>query len=672
MKPITDDATPRLIELDPFLGPYRSAIEDRIRRFRDRRIRLTGDGLLAPFAAGHLYFGFHRTDAGWVYREWAPGADALSLIGDFNGWDRTAHPLNRRENGVWECVLAGSDTLRHGQRVKVYICSGAEEADRIPLYIRRVVQDPETHDFSGQIWMPDVPFRWSDATFRNRRGGTPRIYEAHIGMAQEREGIGTYREFKDRILPRIRDHGYTAVQLMAVMQHPYYASFGYHVSSYFAPSSWFGTPDELKELVDAAHKMGLSVLMDLVHSHAVKNTAEGINRFDGTDTQFFHAGARGYHDVWDSRLFDYGKDAVVHFLLSGIRYWMEEFHFDGFRFDGVTSMLYRDHGTGTAFDHYDRYFSGNTDADAVEYLQLANDLIHEIRPDALSVAEDVSGMPGLCRPIADGGIGFDSRLAMGMPDFWIRTLKQPDENWDLNTMWHELTTRRPGERRVGYVESHDQALVGDKTLIFRMADRDMYEHMVHGQATLVVERAVALHKMIRLATLTACPEGYLNFMGNEFGHPEWIDFPREGNGWSYLYSRRQWHLADDPSLYYHDLDRFDRALMTLAESGILGVMEHADDQSLLSIDPGAKILAFRTGQAVCLFNFHPTDSCADCFVPVPEAGRYQVILDTDHARFGGQDRIAREILYESSGPDPAIRVYLPCRTAMVLIRRMPG
>jgi 1,4-alpha-glucan branching enzyme len=490
-------------------------------------------------------------------------------------------------------------------------------------------------------------------------------------MAQEKEGIGTYKEFEDNILPRVKDLGYNTIQIMAVMEHPYYASFGYHVSNYFAASSWFGTPEELKSLINKAHGLGLAVLMDIVQSHAVKNLAEGINEFDGTSEQFFHRGERGTHRAWDSKLFNYGKHEVIHFLLSSLKFWLEEYHFDGFRFDGVTSMIYHDHGLGTAFDNYSKYFSLNTDLEALTYLQLANELIKELRPDALAIAEDMSGMPGMCLPLEDGGIGFDYRLAMGMPDFWIKTLQQKDDDWDMYALFHELSTSRPLEKRIAYVESHDQALVGDKTFIFRMADQEMYWHMNKESRNLAVERAVALHKVARLITISLGAEGYLNFMGNEFGHPEWIDFPREGNGWSFKHCRRQWTLADNRDLRYHDLHLFDQAMIHLmsAEALMGGGVPQA-----LWLDQKKKIIAFRKKDFVFVFNFHPTESYADFELPLHEDGCFQTILDTDEPRFGGQGRISHKVCHETyllkmNREFRGISLYLPSRTAIVLRKR---
>jgi 1,4-alpha-glucan branching enzyme len=661
----------KILELDPLLKPYKKDLELRLNCYTQVKKSLLGETRkFKDFANGYNFFGFHQSGDGWYYREWAPAAEALFLIGDFNNWNRESHLLTKIEGGYWEIYLPGKETLAHKARVKVRVKSKDTDRDRIPLYIKKVIQDPLTHDFSGQIWAPEEEYEWSYADFHVNNTKPPLIYETHIGMAQEKEGIGTYKEFEENILPRVKALGYNTIQIMAVMEHPYYASFGYHVSNYFAASSWFGTPEELKSLVDKAHGLGIAVLMDIVQSHAVKNLGEGINEFDGTVHQFFHSGSRGDHIAWDSKLFNYGKHEVIHFLLSSLKFWLEEYHFDGFRFDGVTSMIYHDHGLGTAFDEYGKYFSLNTDIEAITYLQFANELIKEIRPDAISIAEDMSGMPGMCLPVADSGIGFDYRLAMGMPDFWVNILKLKDEDWDMGKLWYELSTCRPAEKRIGYVESHDQALVGDKTLIFRMADKEMYWHMNKEGQNLAVERAIALHKMARLITISLGSEGYLNFMGNEFGHPEWIDFPREGNGWSFKHCRRQWSLADSEYLRYHDLNFFDKAMIHLMlEENLMG----GGIPQSLCIDQERKIIAFCKEDFLFIFNFHPTESYPDFELTIHEDGCFQVFLDTDEHRFGGQGRICHNVKYETCKLNmnkefSGISIYSPSRTAMVLKR----
>ena len=658
----------KITELDPWLEKYADDIALRMWHFNETRFALLDYKTdLSSFANGYMFFGFARTNYGWVYREWAPGADAMHLIGDFNNWDRGSHPMTRLDNGVWEIKLEGHDALQHGQKVKVQVTRNGRSFDRIPLYMTRVVQDKVTRGFVGEIWAPEKPFRWTDKDFKPKKSEQLLIYEAHVGMAQEEGRIGTYREFADYIIPRIVKDGYTAIQLMAIQEHPYYASFGYQVSNFYAASSWYGTPDDLKYLINKAHKAGLRVLLDVVHSHAVPNTAEGINMFDGTRTQFFLSGEAGNHPAWGTKLFNYAKHEVIHFLLSNLKFWMEEYHFDGFRFDGVTSMIYHHHGLGVDFTNYKQYFDMTTNTDAIAYLMLANKLVHEVNPNAITIAEEMSGMPGMCLPTSEGGIGFDYRLAMGDPDFWIKTLKVKDENWDMRKMWYELTAHRPGEKNIAYSESHDQALVGDKTIVFQLADAEMYTGMDKAFHSPVIDRMIALHKMIRFITLATAYGGYLNFMGNEFGHPEWIDFPREGNGWNFHYARRQWSLVDNGFLKYEWLNNFDNGMIELAKKYKLDSQKDAEN---LWIDEKKKIIAFERGGLLFVFNFHPSQSQTNFWLPahLTGEGKYKAIFSTDEVDFGGQGHISEDYEYYTQTDDKrglGFEIYLPCRTAVV-------
>ncbi len=659
----------RILELNPQLAPFAGDIDLRMFLYRATKDRVLKEGQsLNDFANAHEYFGFHHADGGWYYREWAPGAYQLYLEGDFNGWNRTSHPLTPLGNGNWEIFLPGDDALWDGCRVKTVVDANMTRTEHIPLYARRVVQDKKTVSFNAEVVDDRKQFAWTDQNFQGEKSLF--IYEAHVGMAQEEGKIGTYREFADKILPRIQKAGYNTVQLMAIMEHPYYGSFGYQVSNFFAASSWFGKPEDLKYLVNTAHAMGIRVLLDVVHSHAVKNTVEGINMFDGTTWQFFHDGAKGDHPAWGTKCFDYGKTGVLHFLLSNLKFWMTEYHFDGFRFDGVTSMLYHDHGLGTDFNTNDKYFSYNTHTEAITYLQLANELIRQVNPQAITIAEDMSGMPGMCLPISDGGIGFDYRLGMGLPDMWVRTVKeQKDENWDIFKMWCEMCMRRPGEGTVAYVESHDQALVGDKTLIFRLADAAMYTDMEKTTHNPVIDRAIALHKMIRLFTLAGGGEAYLNFMGNEFGHPEWIDFPREGNGWSFHYCRRQWSLRDNGLLKYEWLGQFDEDMIHLAKDADLFSMQMGN---LRLIDSGRQVIAFYRKGLLFAFNFSPCNSYTDVEISLPAIADYQVALCSDDGKYGGNDLIAhmKYTAQVDSQGNSSVKLYLPARTAVVL-KEMP-
>ncbi len=656
----------KILERNPSLSRFSGDLELRMRNYKTVKKALLKRGQkLTDIANGYLYYGIHRTQDGWVYREWAPGADAMYLTGDFNNWDRRSCPMEKKENGVFEVFLPGWDALKHGQTVAAIVVRDGKELDRIPLYANYVVQNPTDNSWNAQIYAPETNFTWTDGGFRPEK--TLFLYECHVGMAQEEGKVGSYEEFRTNVLPRIKDLGYNTIQVMAIMEHPYYGSFGYQVSNFFAPSSRFGTPDDLRALIDTAHEMGIAVLLDVIHSHASKNTREGINEFDGTDYQFFHGGGRGNHSAWDTKCFNYGKHEVIHFLLSNLKYWMDVFHFDGFRFDGITSMLYQDHGLGTAFDSLEKYFSMNTDTEAVTYLQLANELIKQVNPHAISIAEDMSAMPGLCLPISEGGLGFDYRLAMGEPDMWIRLLKEKrDDDWDMNQIYYELANRWPGEKVIGYCESHDQALVGDKTLMFRLCDQEMYWSMDNAMQSAVIDRGMALHKMLRLVTMSLGGEGYLTFMGNEFGHPEWIDFPREGNGWSYHYCRRQWSLAENPFLKYKGLWQFDKDMVALAKS--CGVVGGRDQQMV--VHGADHVMAYQKGKALFVFNFDPTRSFEGYWIPVPQAGNYQVLLSTDDHCYGGSSRIAHQGYEAKEGPNGwGIQLYLPCRTAVVLKRK---
>lgn len=664
----------QLITDDPWLAPYESDLNTRLDFYEEKLNSIHSNfKSLSVYANRHQFLGFNYNAklGGWFYREWAPEAQQLSLIGDFNNWDASSHKLLKKEEGIWEIFIEdikGNRVLTHEQLVKVHVVNKrGEHTDRLPAYIRRAVQNPDTYDFAGQIWSPEKDFRWTDGSFKVSKIGNPLIYECHLGLAQEKEGVGTFREFADNILPRINALGYNCVQMMAIKEHPYYGSFGYHVSNYFAPSSRFGTPEDLKYLVNKAHKLEIAVIMDMVHSHAVKNLAEGLNDFDGSGHQYFHEGGRGYHTGWDSKLFDYGKEEVVRFLLSNVNYWITEFHFDGYRYDGVTSMLYHHHGEMVQFDHYDKYFKDGVDWDAIRYLQLANTLIHENKTGAICIAEDMSGMPGISRLIEEGGIGFDYRLGMGIPDYWIKLLKHSrDEEWNVNELWGVLSNRREKEKTIAYAESHDQALVGDKTLAFWLMDKEMYWHMKSDDDNIIIDRGMALHKMIRLITASVGGEGYLNFIGNEFGHPEWIDFPRKDNDWSYKYARRQWSLVDNPELKYTYLNQFDKKMIGLLSNyAVLG----ASPAQQLNMDEQNKVIIYERNNLIFVFNFSSEQSIPDYDFFVPNSGEYKVILSSDSSEFGGHNRIDLGVEYSTKKDEHGsnqLSIYITSRTALVI------
>ena len=660
-----------VVARDPWLEPFENAIRGRHDHAMWMADHLTGGKQkLSDFASGYLYYGLHKTDKGWVLREWAPNATEIYLIGDFNDWkENKKYAMKKLKNGQdWEIKLPAK-ALKHGDLFKLLVKWNGGQGERIPAWIRRVVQDDVTKIFSAQVWAPEKEYKWKKKTFKPKT--TPLlIYECHIGMAQDAEKVGTYKEFRENILPRIIKGGYNCIQIMAIQEHPYYGSFGYHVSNFFAASSRFGTPEDLKELIDAAHQAGLAVIMDLVHSHAVKNEIEGLGNFCGDPDQYFYPGDRREHNQWDSLCFDYGKDQVMHFLLSNCKFWLEEYKFDGFRFDGVTSMLYYNHGLGVDFGGYGDYYNGGQDDNAICYLTLANKVIHEVNKNAITIAEEMSGMPGLAAKIEDGGLGFDYRLAMGLPDYWIKMIKEKsDEQWNPRDIFWEMTNRRADEKTISYAESHDQALVGDKTIIFRLIDADMYWHFKKGDENETARRGIALHKMIRLVVSSTINGGYLNFMGNEWGHPEWIDFPREGNGWSCKYARRQWNLVDNKELCYHWLGDFDQRMLE-----VMKMVKNFNETPVQEIwvNEGDQIMAFMRGDLIYVFNFSPTRSYTDYGFLVP-TGSYNVVLNTDSKEFGGNgfadDSITHITNYDEmyvQDKKEWLKLYIPARSAVVL------
>lgn len=651
----------KIYETDPYLAPYKEAIEKRHERILEERDKIALNGSLADGLNNHLYYGLHRdADGSWVFREWAPNASRIYLIGEFNNWRRTAaYSLNPIGGGNWEIRLPAM-FLHHQELYKLFIEWPGGGGERLPSYVRRVVQDPVTKVFCAQVWEPDEQYQWKSA----RPGARPHplIYECHIGMSSEEEKVATFEEFRVNVLPHIEALGYDTIQIMALQEHPYYGSFGYQVSNFYALSSRFGTPEEFKHLVDDAHARGIAVVMDIVHSHSVDNEAEGLSLFDGREDLYFYKGPQGHHPAWGSRCFDYGKSETKYFLLSNCKFWMEEYHLDGFRFDGVTSMLYWDHGLGKDFVGYDNYFNAGVDENAVTYLALAAMLVKEIDPDGITIAEDMSGMAGLAAPFEAGGLGFEFRMAMGVADHWIKWLKEKaDDQWSMGEIWWELTNKREDEKTISYAECHDQALVGDKTLIFRLIDKEMYTSMNIDSKSLVVDRGIALHKMIRLVTIATAGDGYLTFMGNEFGHPEWIDFPRAGNGWSYKYARRQWSLCKPDYLRYKYLMNFDSDMIHLFRKENL----LAYKPELIRADEEKKVLIFRRKNYIFALDFNPSESFTGYAVEAPE-GDWELELDSDEKRYDGFSRLKEGEVHHS---DTGITMYLPSRCALVFRRK---
>lgn len=646
-----------VLDFDEWLHPFKDDILAQQNYLLHARNHILDGKSPGEFALGWHYFGLHKKPDEWIMREWAPNATAIYLVCEKNSWqDSPDYEFEPKKDGQWQLKLP-LKLLNHGDKYKLHIYwnHGHNDGYRLPSYANYVLQNEETKAFDAVVWQPKDQYIWRYKT--PPLPETPLIYEAHIGMASTDEKVASYSEFTKNVLPRIKDLGYNTVQLMAIAEHPYYGSFGYHVANFFAPSSRFGTPDDLKQLIDTAHSLGLRVIMDIVHAHSVSNENEGLGNFAGDKSQYFCAGERGRHSQWDSLVFDYGKPEVVHFLLSNVRYWLDEFRFDGFRFDGVTSMIYSHHGLGKSFTSYNDYYNNTLQLDALAYLQMANDVAHSVDKSTLTIAEDTSALPGLALSSKNGGIGFDYRLSMGVPDLWIKILKEKkDEDWDLVHLFYELTARRPEEKVISYAESHDQAMVGDKTIMFRLADKAMYWHMQKSDNNIEIERAIALHKMIRLITASTNGGGYLNFMGNEFGHPEWIDFPREGNKWSFAHARRRWDLVDNGFLKYEWLYNFDKAMIKIISDSSKYTVQNT------YINQNDGVISFVRGKYLFIFNFSPSKSHKDYDIPTKD-GDYNLILSSDDDTFGGLNRIQDNGNYIAK--DNLIKIYTPARTACV-------
>lgn len=680
-----------VLTVDPSLASHKAHFQYRYTKYLQQKQAIEKyEGSLEDFSEGYLKFGFNREGNKIVYREWAPAAKEAQLIGDFNAWNGLGHQMEKDKFGVWTVYIPdkdGNPAIPHGSNVKVRMkVANGTWIDRIPAWIRYATVDPSNFGaaYDGVYWDPPPSKRYEFKYPRPPKPEVPRIYEAHVGMSGIEPRVTSYVEFAENVLPRIKANNYNTVQLMAVAEHSYYGSFGYHVTNFFAPSSRSGTPEDLKFLIDKAHSLGLQVLLDMVHSHASNNVTDGLNGYDigqRTEESYFHSGERGHHKLWDSRLFNYGNWEVQRFLLSNLRWWLEEFQFDGFRFDGVTSMLYQHHGVNVGFTgNYQEYFGKATDVDAIVYLMLANSLIRNIYPDATVIAEDVSGMPTLGRPVSEGGLGFDYRLAMAIPDKWIEYLKHKrDEQWSMQEIVLTLTNRRYTEKCVAYAESHDQSIVGDKTIAFSLMDKEMYSAMSSLQSpSPVVDRGIALHKMIHFITMALGGEGYLNFMGNEFGHPEWIDFPREGNGWSYEKCRRQWNLVDTDHLRYKFMNNFDKAMNELDEKFHFLA---SSKQIVSSANEEDKVIVFERGDIVFVFNFHPKNTYSGYKIGCDMPGKYRVALDSDALEFGGHGRVSHDVDHFTSpegvpgkpetnfnGRPNSFKILIPSRTCLVYFK----
>ena len=669
-----------IINQDEYLKPFELNIKKRVLKYKETMDEILKNEItLEYFSKSYEHMGLNLLRNGDIkYREYAPGAKGISLFGEFNNWNKEQYWAKQDKFGYWELIIPnenGAPKIQHGQIVKVnVVLEDGNWMERNPVWSRHLIQNKESMILENVFWNPEIKYKWKFPQKHIKKPNSLRIYEVHIGLSSFDPKINTYKEFAENILPRVKKMGYTAIQFMAIMEHADYASFGYHVNYLFAVSSRFGTPEEFMYLIDKCHENGLFVIMDIIHSHASSNVNDGFNYWDGTDHLYFHGGELGKHVQWNSRLYNYSSYETLRLLLSSCAYYINEFRIDGFRFDCVTSMLYTHHGIDYVFTgNYQEYFGEFFNEESSVYLMLANSLIHKINPEALTIAEDFSGMPGLCRPIEEGGYGFDYKLNMKICDKWKHFLMNlKDEEWNMGDIVYTLTNRRYNEKHISYCESHDQSFIGNYSLSSLLFSSERFWNMsINSPETIVIGRGIALHKMIRLLSFALGGEGYLSFMGNEFGCPDSLDFPKKGNRFSYSHCRRRWDLCDNKELRYQFLYNWEIIMNLLEEIfNFIGSKEeyistkHEDD----------KVIVFEKGVLLFVFNFHPVKSFEGYQIGTKWGSKHKIILDSDEERFMGKGRL-------KAGHDnlfPCIKkvfhnrpynmkVYLPSRTCMVLI-----
>ena len=667
-----------IINQDHSLKPFELEIKERMELYKEKLNEIKNkEKSLENIAKSYKSMGINLMPNGDIkYREYAPGAKGISLFGEFNNWNKEQFWAKKDKFGFWELIIPnenGAPKIQHGQIVKVnVVLEDGNWMERNPIWSHYLIQNKESIILENIFWNPEIKYKWKYPQKHIKKPESLRIYEVHIGLSSFDPKINSYKEFADTILPRVKKTGYTAIQFMAIMEHAEYASFGYHVNYLFAISSRFGTPEEFMYLIDKCHENGLFVIMDIIHSHASPNVNDGFNYWDGTDHLYFHGGNLGNHVQWNSKLYNYSSYETLRLLLSNCAYYIKEYRIDGFRFDCVTSMLYSHHGIDYNFTgNYKEYFNEFFNLESSVYLMLANSLIHKLNPEAITIAEDFSGTPGLCRPVEEGGLGFDYKLNMKICDKWKQyLLYKKDEEWNIEDIIYTLKNRRYKEKNISYCESHDQSFVGNCSLSSLLFSSERFWNMSNNSPeTPVIGRGISLHKMIRLLTFALGGEGYLSFMGNEFGCPDSLDFPKKENRFSYSHSRRRWDLCDNKDLRYRFLYKWEIIMNILEE--IFHFIE-SEEEYISTKHEDDKVIVFEKGVLLFIFNFHPVKDFQDYQIGTKWGTPHKIILDSDEKRFMGKGRLNHTSSYSTVKKSFKNRPYnmkldMPSRTCMILI-----
>ncbi|KAG8075748.1 hypothetical protein GUJ93_ZPchr0006g43795 [Zizania palustris] len=553
--------------------------------------------------------------------------------------------------------------ISHKDKYRLYFNTPDGALERIPAWATYVLPDVRGKQSYAVHWEPppEEIYKWRFE--RPKVKGSLRIYECHVGISGSEQKISSFQEFTSNVLPHIKDAGYNAIQLIGIVEHKDYSSVGYKVTNYFAVSSRFGTPEDFKKLVDEAHGLEMVVLLDIVHSYASADELVGLSLFDGSNDCYFHTGKRGHHKYWGTRMFKYDDVDVLHFLFSNLNWWVTEYHIDGFQFHSLSSMLYTHNGFSTFTGAMEEYCNQYVDKDALIYLILANEMLHELHPDIITIAEDATFYPGLCEPTTQGGLGFDYWVNLSIPEMWLWHLENvPGQEWSMNKIMKVLISKNCN--MLSYVENHNQSISGRKSFAEIILHKEKCSN--NSVSDDGIFRACSLLKIIKLLTFSTSGGAYLNFIGNEFAHPKRIEFPMSGNDYSFGLANRQWELLEK-GVHKH-IFNFDKDLMSLDGKERLILrgspnIHHCDDTSMF--------ISFTRGPFLFVFNFNPDATSGLYSVGVDEAGEYQLILNTDETKYGGRGELkSNQYMKRTSdnrvgGCRNSLELALPSRSAHV-------